>query len=304
MSDTPAAETAQAPVTTPAPTEAPAAQATDAGAPVEGAQSPGVPPAAEVKERADAARLASAMRKERELRQRERAIKEAEEKLKRWTELEAKAKADPLEALEAFGHSFETATNKAIEKYAPPKERTPEELAKEAAAAEFKRLQEEHAKLSAEEQRRNQEKAEKQIREDIASSLQKAPPDLEAIAWARNEDMVIDAMTDIFQRDRRIPTVAEAAKAAQEKFVADLAKQFADAPKVIRDALIAQWTPPAPKEPEAKPAQEAPTNPFAAAVKTLTNRTTAETFVPKSDVSATEQDRFARALRILQGNRA
>lgn len=56
-------------------------------------------------------RFALLARKEKELRDREQSAKQYEQKLKDAEEREAKAKADPIAALQAAGYSYEDATN-------------------------------------------------------------------------------------------------------------------------------------------------------------------------------------------------
>lgn len=297
LATTPPADAAPAAPPTPAaPADAPA---TPPAAPAEAAPAA---PAAEPKEPANAARFAAAARKERELRQRERQIKEAEERVSKLAGLEAKAKENPLEVLQSLGLTYEQLTNYVIDTLGPPKEKTPADLAREAAAAEVdKRLQAQQEKAQ-QEQARNIKEAEDRLRADIAETL-KSAQDAEVVKWAGDADLVIAQMQDIYQRDRRIPTVAEAVTAAESKLVSDLVASWQSMPAKVQQAIAAKIAP-APAAPEKPKEPEQPMPSLLAAARTLTNKLAAATPAPVDGAALTPEQRFQRALARMQGTGA
>jgi hypothetical protein len=304
MSTEPATSAAPATVTTeaapaappppPAATEAAPSAAPPADAPKD------APP-----EQPNAARFAAAARKERELRQRERQIKEAEERVAKSKSFEESFNADPLKALESLGWSFERLTNHVVDSLGPVKEKTPAEVAREAAAEEYERRETEGKKRADEERSRNLREAEAQLLAHVTETLKKPEADYETVSWAGDPEAVVQAMTDIFARDRRMPTIQEAAKMAEETLVNELVERLATVPTKVRQKLLDTWTPKAPSEPEKPQEPAVAVNPMSMVARTLTNRIAADTTPAKETAKPYDpNEAFQRALRIMQATRA
>jgi hypothetical protein len=242
-------------------------------------------------------RLAVAARLEREIRQRERALKEREAQLASAPDLRAIGKADPMAALKELGWTYEALTDHILEHGAGPAKQTPEEIAarvaREAAADEWTRRQEAHTKAAAEEQRRQYEAFRaRQIREIAESAA--ADGEFELAHLSDASDSVMSYVEDAAQAGAKIPSRREAMERIEKGLADELESILRKSKKAqaIARAILSEQTA---RVPTASGTRQA-----VATTPTLTNRGASEVAVTQRDAPYSERDAIEAAARMLR----
>lgn len=285
---------------------------------MQGTEAPQTPPTAESvpvakEEETISPKLAMLARKEKAIVDRQRAIQqeraelqkrmqEWEAKEKMWSEREARAKGDPMKALEEFGHSYQSATERAL----AGTDLTPADVEKRA-MAKVKELEdrlesEKKAAQEAEKARAEKEAAEivEQYKTGLASFIETKKDEYKLCAlFDKNADLVYDTVDSYYQK-----TLAEsqergdakpAGKILSNEEAASLVEKYFK--KLVDDANGVLT----PKQQAAAEEALSDGKPAEVQTKAISNgmQQTSPSYLP----AKTENDRMKRAMAALDGKK-
>jgi hypothetical protein len=250
-------------------------------------------------------RFAAAARLERELRQKERAVKEAEAKLQAreaelspWSSARERAAKDPVAALEALGLTYEQLTE-AILSGAPVKVDPREETlraAKDAATAEVRRLQAEHDKASQAEQLRQYETLAQTMREKTLPAIAAAEGEKYELAHAAGAaSSAWEVIEGTFTAEKgRLLSEREALEQVETQIQAGLSDLLTKSKKAreIASKILAGSS----AQTQATPGRQSQQ----VTAPTLTNRAAAEVSAIRRERPETDEERIARAAALLK----
>lgn len=280
--------------------ETPAAAAPPEPAKAAEPEKPAAPP-----EPPAAQRFAAAAKLERELRQKERALKEAQEKLTAreaelspWQKARETAAKNPAAALEALGITYEQLTDAilagGVDKPVDVRELAAQ-AAREAAAAERKSWEEKLAQERAQEQTRQYEAFVQSQRARLAAMAQSEGDKYELShvtgaahgAWQLVEEAFAEDSTRVLEPGEALGRVEQR---IESEFV-DLLKRSPKLRQLVQRELASLSPTPAPQQGAKPPHPAAPT---------LTNRGAAEVAAVQREAPMTDYERIQAAARLLK----
>jgi antitoxin component of RelBE/YafQ-DinJ toxin-antitoxin module len=206
-------------------------------------------------------RFIAAAKREKALREKERALKAQEAEVLSLKSAREKVKADPLAALEELGLTYEQITNLILERDAPAKEPSPAELAAKIAREEIEKYKAERAKVEQEEQSRITERQIASVKQQIADIAASGGEKYELVSALGATERVWEHAAEVFEKTGKVLPLEEAIAAVEAQIEAEITQNVLGLKKVAK--LMA----PKPVVKSSEPRVSAPT---------LTNRSASE----------------------------
>lgn len=227
-------------------------------------------------------RFIAAAKREKALREKERALKAQGDEVAKLKSAHERVKADPLAALEELGLTYEQLTNLILDRDAPAKEPTPAEIAQKMVREELAKYQEESRKAQQEEQTRNYERTVASVKSQVADIAAKSGEQYELVHALGATDRVWAHIKETFERIGKALPLDQAIADVEAELESDLRQRVFGLKKVAK--LMA------PKAAAPVQRQNAPT---------LTNRTSSESGAFQSDTSESDDALIERIAKTL-----
>lgn len=227
-------------------------------------------------------RFIAAAKREKALREKERAIKAQSEEVAKLKAAHDRVKSDPLAALEELGLTYEQITNLILEKDLPAKEPSPAEIAQKLVKEELARYQEEMRKAQEQEQLRNYERTVASVKSQVADIASKAGEQYELVHSLGASDRVWSHIEETFEKTGKALPLEQAIADVEAELESELKQRILGLKKVSK--LMA---------PQAQAKEQRGASP------TLTNKVSSESGAFQTDSYSSDDDMLEKIAKQL-----